>query len=111
MVYDVAIIGGGIKGTAILSSLSRCGIKCVLLERELDIAMGTTKANSAIIHAGFASHTGSLMARFNVRGNELYHDLETELGLDIEWYGSLVVAFCAEEENTLRYIHAENDTI
>lgn len=109
MVYDVAIIGGGITGTAILSSLSCCGLKCLLLEKELDIAMGTTKANSAIIHAGFAAPIGSLMARLNVHGNRLYHELETKLGLDINWYGSLVVAFFSDEEKILRKLFVQGE--
>ena len=68
---DVVVIGGGIVGTAVLRELSKYDLKCVLLEKEPDIAIGTTKAKSAILHAGFDASTGSLKAISNVRGNAL----------------------------------------
>lgn len=85
---DVVVIGGGIVGTAVLRELSKYDLKCVLLEKEPDIAIGTTKANSAILHAGFDAPTGSLKVITNVRGNALYHELQNELDLDIKWTGS-----------------------
>lgn len=99
---DVVVIGGGIVGTAILRELSKYDLKCVLVEKEPDIATGTTKANSAILHAGFDAPTGSLKAITNVRGNKLYHELQQELGLDIEWTGSLVAAVNEDEMETLQ---------
>ncbi len=98
---DVVVIGGGIVGTAILRELSKYELSSVLLEAEPDLASGTTKANSAILHAGFDAPTGSAKARTNVRGNFLYHKLKDELGLDIKWTGSLVVATNEEEMATL----------
>ena len=76
---DVVVIGGGIVGTAILRELSKYELKCLLVEKEPDIAAGTTKANSAICHAGFDAPTGSWKQKTNVRGNELYHQLQEEL--------------------------------
>lgn len=99
---DVVVIGGGIVGTAVLRELSKYDLKCILVEKEPDLAMGTTKANSAILHAGFDAPTGSLKAITNVRGNKLYHELEQELGLDIKWTGSLVAATTDEEMATLQ---------
>lgn len=99
---DVVVIGGGIVGTAVLRELSKYDLKCILVEKELDLAMGTTKANSAILHAGFDAPTGSLKAITNVRGNKLYHELEQELDLDIKWTGSLVAATTDEEMATLQ---------
>ena len=103
---DVVVIGGGITGTAILSELARYDLRCVLVEREPDIASGTTKANSAVLHAGFDAPTGSMKARMNVAGNRLYHELQQELGLDIQWTGSLVAATDAAEEAVLRELLA-----
>ena len=99
---DVVVIGGGIVGTAILRELSKYDLKCVLVEKEPDVALGTTKANSAILHAGFDAPTGSLKAITNVRGNKLYHELEKELDLDIKWTGSMVAATTDEEMQTLQ---------
>ncbi|HIU64977.1 MAG TPA: NAD(P)/FAD-dependent oxidoreductase [Candidatus Avacidaminococcus intestinavium] len=98
---DVVVIGGGIIGTAILRELSKYDLKSVLVEKEPDLATGTTKANSAILHAGFDAPAGSLKAITNVRGNALYHILENQLDLDIKWTGSLVVATDEEELATL----------
>lgn len=89
---DVAVIGGGIIGAAVARALSRYKLDVVLLEAETDVAMGTSKANSAILHAGFDATPGSWKAKLNVRGNELYRQLAEELKLHIEWTGSLVVA-------------------
>lgn len=99
---DVVVIGGGIVGTAVLRELSKYDLKCILVEKEPDLAMGTTKANSAILHAGFDAPTGSLKAITNVRGNKLYHELEQELDLDIKWTSSLVAATTDEEMATLQ---------
>ncbi|MBU2704241.1 L-2-hydroxyglutarate oxidase LhgO, partial [Sporomusaceae bacterium BoRhaA] len=104
------IIGGGIVGTAIARKLSKYQLDVVLLEKEPDIAMGTTKANSAILHAGFDAHPGSLKAKFNVRGNALYHQLKDELALDIKWTGSLVVATSDEEMNTVQELFERGKT-
>ena len=97
---DVVVVGGGVVGCAILRELSKYDVKCVLLEKEPDVACGTTKANSAILHAGFDAPTGSNKAIMNVLGNRLYHQLEDELDLDIKWTGSLVVATNDEEVET-----------
>ena len=99
---DVVVVGGGIMGTAVLRELSKYDLKSILVEKEPDLAMGTTKANSAILHAGFDAPNGSMKARMNVRGNTLYHILEDQLDLDIKWTGSLVVATSEEELATLR---------
>lgn len=106
---DVVVIGGGVTGTAILSYLSRYNLRCMLVEKAPDIAMGTTKANSAILHAGFDAPTGSNKARLNVEGNALYHELEKELDLDIKWTGSYVVARTDEEIAVLEGLKARGE--
>ncbi len=99
---DVVVVGGGITGNAILFQLAKYDLRCVLLEKEPDIASGTTKSNSAIIHAGFDAKPGTMKARMNVRGNKLYHELKDELNLDIQWKGSLVAATTDEEMDSIR---------
>ena len=106
---DVAIIGGGVIGTAILAALARYELSCVLLEKEPDIAAGTTKANSAVLHAGFDAPSGTQKAVMNVRGNQLYHALEKELDLDIKWTGSLVAALTEEDEVKLAELKARGE--
>ena len=101
---DVVVIGGGIVGTAILRELSRYDLRCILVEKEPDVSTGTTKANSAVLHAGFDAPTGSWKQKTNVRGNELYHLLQNDLDLDIKWTGSLVVATTDEEVQQLQVL-------
>ena len=68
---DVAIIGGGVCGCSLLYELSRYDVDVVLLEKENDVSVGTTKANSAIVHAGYDPEPGTKMARYNVEGNAI----------------------------------------
>jgi glycerol-3-phosphate dehydrogenase len=103
--YDVAILGAGIVGTNIARELSRYSIKVVMLEAENDVSMGTTRANSAIVHAGYDTKPGSMKARYNVRGNQLYEDLCRELAVPYKCNGSLVVAFNDEEVATVKELY------
>lgn len=101
---DVVIIGGGITGVAIARELSKYCLDIILLEKETDIAIGTTKANSGIIHAGFDAHEGSMKAQMNVLGNERYHSLNEELDLGIKFIGSMVVATDEAEMETVKQL-------
>ncbi|MEG2708752.1 MAG: FAD-dependent oxidoreductase, partial [Vagococcus sp.] len=64
--YDITIIGGGISGSSLAYELSKYQVKVCLLEAENDVAVKTTKANSAILHAGYDPKPGSLNAKLNV---------------------------------------------
>ena len=67
--YDVIVIGAGVTGCSIARELSRYELDLLVLEKEEDVCCGTSKANSAIIHAGHDAAPGSLKARFNVEGD------------------------------------------
>ena len=97
MKFDVAVIGAGVVGSLITRELSKYDIKIALLERHNDCAMGATKANSAIVHAGFDAKPGSLKAKLNVRGVELMKRFCKELNVPLQSNGALVVAFSEEE--------------
>jgi glycerol-3-phosphate dehydrogenase len=99
--YDVAIIGAGVTGSAIARYLSRYQVKACVIEREEDVCDGTSKANSAIVHAGFDAHPGSLKARMNVRGSEMMEDLSKELDFPYDRNGSLVVATKEQDASLL----------
>ena len=103
--YDVVIIGAGIIGASILRELSRYNLKVIALEKENDVAMGTTKANSAIIHAGYDPKNGTLMAELNVKGNEMFEELCKELSVPFIRNGSLVLAFNEEELNSINSLY------
>lgn len=101
MKYDVAVIGAGVVGSLITRELSKYDIKIALLERCNDCAMGATKANSAIVHAGFDAKPGTLKAKLNVRGVELMKKVCKELNVPYKNNGALVVAFSDEEKESL----------
>ena len=91
--YDVLIIGSGVSGASCAYMLSKYDLKVAVLDKSNDIANGTTKANSAIIHAGFDPSPDTLMAKLNVRGVELAREIAAKLDVPINNCGSLVLAF------------------
>ena len=95
--YDVIIIGGGVVGAAAARELSRYELSVCLLEKEEDVCSGTSKANSAIVHAGFDALPGTLKAKFNVQGNAMMDELAQELSFEFRRNGSLVLCFSDED--------------
>ena len=94
--YDVVIIGAGVTGCAAARYLSRYKVHAAVIERAEDVcAAGASKANSAIVHAGFDAPTGSLMAKLNVEGSRIMPKLAKELDFSYMNNGSLVV--CMDE--------------
>ena len=100
--YDIAIIGAGVIGGMIARELSFYNLKVCLLEKENDVATGATKANSAIVHAGFDAKENTLKARLNVRGSQLMPQVARDLGVKYHNNGSLVVGFNDEDEASLK---------
>lgn len=99
--YDVIVIGGGVIGGAVLRELSKYRLRVCLAEKEADVAMGASKANSGIVHAGFDAPEGSNKAKFNVLGNKMMQEYAAELGVKFAQIGSLVLAFSPEEMRML----------
>lgn len=105
MCYDVAIIGAGVTGVMTARLLSSYKLKTVLLEKANDVAMGASKANSAIVHAGFDAKTGTLKAKLNVEGCRMMPEICRELSVPYKNNGSLVVAFSDEELVTIQELY------
>ena len=103
--YDVCIIGCGVIGAAAAFELSKYQINLLVLEKENDVSMGASRANSAIIHAGYDPKPGTLMARLNVEGNAMAEQLFKDLSVPFERIGSLVLAFTESEEETVRMLY------
>lgn len=99
--YDVAVIGAGVVGGMIARKLSSFDLKICILEKENDVAMGATKANSAIVHAGFDAAEGSLKAILNVKGSEMFPQITKELGVKYINNGSIVIGFNDEDRVTI----------
>jgi glycerol-3-phosphate dehydrogenase len=99
--YDVIVIGAGVVGAMIARRLSAYDMSVCVVEKENDVSMGASRANSAIVHAGFDAKEGSLKARLNVKGAQMMEKIASELGVKYRKNGSIVVAFNGEERKTL----------
>ena len=104
---DVIIIGAGVVGSVLARELSRYEISVLVLEAGSDVAEGASKANSAIVHAGFDAKPGTNKAKFNVWGNRLFENLCKELQVPFKRNGSLVLAFSEEDEKGLLELKAK----
>ena len=95
--YDAAIIGAGVIGTAIARELSKYDLKIVILDKENDVCLGAAKANSGIVHAGYDPVKNTLMAKLSVEANKMYDTMCGELGVPFRRNGALVIAFNEEQ--------------
>lgn len=91
--YDVVIVGAGVVGLSVARELSQYDLRLCVLEKEVDVSMGTTKANSAIIHAGFDAKPGTLKAKLNAEGNPMFDQWAKDLDFHFKRNGSLVLCF------------------
>ena len=95
--FDIIIIGAGVSGSACARELSRYRAKILVIEKEEDVCCGTSKANSAIVHAGFDANPGTWKAKLNVEGSRVMPQLAEELDFHYEQCGSIVL--CMTPEN------------
>ncbi len=103
--YDIIIIGSGVSGAACARELSRYEAKICVLEKEEDVCCGTSKANSAIVHAGYDAPAGSLKAKLNVEGNEKMEQLARDLDFPFRRCGSFVICRDETEMPALRELY------
>lgn len=99
--YDVAIIGAGLSGCAVARELSKYELNICVLEKENDVATGASRANSAIVHAGYDCKPGTMMAKLNVKGAAKMEDLCRMLDVHFKRTGSLVLAFDEDDKKRL----------
>lgn len=105
MIYDAVIIGAGVVGCAIARELSRYKGNFAVLEREEDVCCGTSKANSAIIHAGFDAETGTLKAKYNVLGSRMMGRISKELDIPFKRVGAFVLCNDKEKLSELKKLY------
>ena len=91
--YDVLIIGAGVVGCAAAMELSKYKLSVCVVEKESDICEGTSKANSAIVHAGFDAKPGTLKAKLNVQGSKMMPILAKKLDFAYKQNGAMVLCF------------------
>jgi len=102
MKADIVIIGGGVIGASIARELSRYILNVILIEKEDDVSMGTSKGNSGIIHAGYNADFRTLKGRLNIESNPRFDKLCQDLKVRFKRIGSLVVGFTEEDLKRLR---------
>lgn len=108
--YDVIIVGAGVVGCAIARELSKYNLRILVLEKGNDVCSGTSKANSAIVHAGFDAKPGTLKAKLNTKSNLLFDELSEELDFPFKRNGSLVLCFDKEDLPALYELKQRGDT-
>ena len=104
MIYDVIIIGGGVTGCCVARTLSKYDLKICLLEKEADLASGTTKGNSGVVHAGYAAQREYIRRNLCIQGNKLYTQAAEELNFPFQRIGSFVIAL---EDNQIKNLEEE----
>ncbi len=104
MIYDVIIIGGGVTGCSIARTLSKYDLNICVIEKEAEIASGTTKGNSGVVHAGYAAQREYTKRYLCIKGNKLYTQAAKELNFPFERIGSFVVAI---EDNQIKELEEE----
>jgi len=103
--YDIIIIGSGIVGSLTARALSRYDLKVLVIEKEIDVGMNPSSANSAIIHAGYDPKPGTLKAQMNALGNKLWHEIAPQLGIEYRETGSMVVAIGESQAPALHELY------
>jgi len=104
--YDVCIIGAGVVGCAIARELSRYELRTIVLDRAGDVSQGASKANSGIVHGGYAAPHGTLKAELCAEGNRRYSQLESELHFGFRRSGALVLGFTPDDRPAIERLYA-----
>jgi glycerol-3-phosphate dehydrogenase len=105
-IFDIAIIGAGVVGCAIAQHLAKYDVKIALLEKEADVCMGASKANSGIIHTGYFTK-GPMKEEMNLKGAPLFDEVCPQIGVDYDRIGAI---FCATDEEELKILKNELKT-
>ncbi|MBN1848289.1 MAG: NAD(P)/FAD-dependent oxidoreductase [Deltaproteobacteria bacterium] len=109
MKYDVIIIGGGVVGCAIARELSRYQLDILLIEKEMDVGLGTSSRNSGVLHSGIHYKPGTIRAETDVKGNAMMAGLCKDLKVKYEYLGKLTVAQNADEVKTLHHLKEQGE--
>lgn len=110
MMYDVIIIGAGVVGGMLMHTLAKYDLKICAVDKANDVATGATRANSAIVHAGFDAKEGSLKALLNVKGSLMMPKIAKDLGVKYKNNGALVIGFDENDRKTLETLYKRGIT-
>jgi glycerol-3-phosphate dehydrogenase len=95
--FDVAVVGGGVVGTAVAMRLSLTNARVCLLEAADDIAEGASKGNSGIAECGYDTTPNSLETRLIRASSPRWEELTRRLDVPFKRLGSLSVALTEED--------------
>lgn len=107
---DIIVIGGGVTGCSVARELARYRADILVLERGNDVSVGTTKANSGIVHGGYDAKPGTKKALYNVLGNAMFDQLSKELEFPFRRNGSMVICFDEAEKGGLVELYNRGKT-
>ncbi|MFT5873035.1 MAG: glycerol-3-phosphate dehydrogenase [Clostridium sp.] len=107
--YDVVIIGAGIIGASVAREISKYNLKVVVVDKGLDLAAGTTKANSAIVHAGHDASPDTIKGKLNAKGNSMFDRLSKELDFPFKKNGSLILCFDENDKEKLELLKKQGE--
>jgi len=102
--FDVIIVGAGVSGAMLARELSKYRLSVCILEKENDVAMHASHANSGIVHGGYDPVPGTLKAKMNSEGVEPLFEAAKELNVPCIRNGSMVCAFSEEENKHLEML-------
>lgn len=105
MDYDIAIIGAGVVGAMVARALAKYNLNICILEKNNDVAMGASMANSGIVHAGFDAKEGTLKAKLNVQGSKMMPGIAKDLGVKYINNGSMVLGFSDEDKEKIKELY------
>lgn len=103
--FDLCVIGGGVVGSMVLRALSKYDLKICLVEKESDVALGASRANTGIVHGGFDAKENTNKALYNVKGAKMMPTVAKELGVKYQNNGTLVVGFSQQDLETLKDLY------
>jgi glycerol-3-phosphate dehydrogenase len=107
--YDVVIIGAGIIGASVAREISKYNLKVIVVDKGLDVASGTTKANSAIVHAGHDAGPNTVKGKLNAKGNSMFDKLSKELDFPFKKNGSLILCFDESHKEELELLKKQGE--
>lgn len=102
--YDVIIIGAGVVGAAIARELTKFNIRIMVIEKEKDVALGASKANSGIVHGGYAGKFGTLKGALCIRGNRMFETLDSELNFGFKRIGGMILGYDEQDRERLQVL-------
>jgi glycerol-3-phosphate dehydrogenase len=100
--FDVAVIGAGLLGCFAARALAGYKLKVVLLEKAEDVCSGISKANTAIVYAGYDTKPQTLKTKMCLHANAGFEQLCQELDVRFCRCGSLMVCWGERGAEVLR---------